>query len=145
MMKNGARVVCLVLLLVVLRAPGARADSFSLNRCDATLCSGGVTGPFGTVTTSLSAGVITVSVSMNIGYGLFGSTGAFGFDVVDPDAGVTISNVSAGFSVGGTHQAMGGFATFEYLINGPSTAAGAISSLSFKVNRTGGFTSASQL
>jgi hypothetical protein len=55
------------------------------------------------VTTTLVGGAIEVAVINVPGgddFGVFGDSGgsrAFGFNVVDPDAGVAISNMTAGF------------------------------------------------
>jgi hypothetical protein len=56
-------------------------------------------------TTMLNAGAIDVSVTAPAGYGIFGASGnnhALGFNVVGSEAGLTISNLTAGFTFGGT-------------------------------------------
>ncbi|HEV8586868.1 MAG TPA: hypothetical protein VGT02_18045 [Methylomirabilota bacterium] len=145
MSTNRILVGVVVLLLGATIAPAAWADTFSLAFCDTTLCANGVTGPFGTVTTTLNTktGAINVSVMTNFGYGIYGGgSPAFGFNVVDPEAGLAITNVSSGFSVGAADANLPGFGIFEYTLNGPTNP---LSALSFTVNRTGGFSSASLL
>ncbi len=130
-----------VLGVLLMAAAPASADTFTLNLCNvAVVCNSG------SVTTELAGSDILVTVTMADGFGLFGNGaggGAFGFNVVDPDGGVSISNVSAGFSAAGSGH-LDGFGQFEFTLTGPP-ASGARPTLSFSVRRTGGFTSASQL
>lgn len=58
-----------------------------------------------------------VNVQVNFGQ-LFGP-GAFGFNIAGSQAGLTISNLTPGFSFGGTNESIGPFGTFEYIIDGP--------------------------
>jgi PEP-CTERM motif-containing protein len=105
------------------------------------------------VTTTLVGDVIQVDVTNVPGgddFGIFGDNGgsrAFGFNVVDPDATVTISNVTPGFSDAGpgVNDLGGGLGDFEFVINGPQSGANATLPLSFTVTRTGGFASDSAL
>jgi hypothetical protein len=105
------------------------------------------------ITTTLVGGAIEVAVTNVPGgddFGLFGDSGgsrAFGFNVVDPDNGVAISNLTAGFSYAGpgVNDIGGGLGDFEFVINGPHTAPGATLPLQFTVTRSGGFTSDSDL
>lgn len=93
-------------------------------------------------TTTLNGSDIDVSVTGTAGYGIFGDTGgnhAFGFNV-DGD-GVSISNISTGFSFGGTDGQLNGYGFFEFLIDGPHTGSDSLLPLTFTVSRTGGFTS----
>src|SRR5678810_307045 len=79
------------------------------------------------ITTTLVGDAINVDVANVPGgddYGLFGNSGgnrAFGFNVVDPDAGVAITNITPGFSYagGGITDIGGGLGDFEFIINGP--------------------------
>jgi len=101
------------------------------------------------ITTTLVGDAIDVAVTNVPGgddYGLFGDSGgnrSFGFNVVDPDSGVTISNLSASFSYAGAgvHDMGGGLGDFEFVIDGPHSGSNATLPLQFTVTRTGGFTS----
>ena len=105
------------------------------------------------ITTTLVSDAIEVTVTNVVGgddFGVFGDNGgsrAFGFNVVDPDNTVAISNLTAGFSYAGdgVNDLGGGLGDFEFIINGPHTAPGATLPLQFTVTRGGGFTSDSQL
>ena len=113
-------------------------------------------GPWGTITTTLVDGTdgdvllneILVAVDLTDGYVMHGT--AFGFNVLDPDAGVTITSIvnSTYFSVGSTGTNLDGYGNFEFTIDGPSTSIARtqnLNTLSFIVGRTTGFSSASQL
>jgi PEP-CTERM motif len=105
------------------------------------------------ITTTLVGDAINVDVANVPGgddFGLFGDSGgsrAFGFNVVDPDNTVAISNLTAGFSYAGpgVNDLGGGLGDFEFVIDGPHTAPGATLPLQFTVTRSGGFTSDSDL
>ena len=105
------------------------------------------------ITTMLIGDSIDVDVTNVPGgddFGVFGDNGgsrAFAFNVVDPDATVTISNVTPGFSYAGpgVNDIGGGLGDFEFVINGPHSGASATLPLNFTVTRTGGFTSDSAL
>lgn len=105
------------------------------------------------VTTTLVGDAIEVAVTNLPGgddFGLFGDNGgnrAFGFNVVDPDNTVAISNLTPGFSYAGpgVNDLGGGLGDFEFIINGPQTAPDATLPLQFTVTRSGGFTSDSDL
>jgi len=104
-----------------------------------------------TVTTTLVGNQIAVDVtSTDPVFTLFGDSGAnraFGFNVVDPDAGVVISDLTPGFSYAGStvHSLGGGLGDFEFVIDGPHDASDGILPLHFVVSRTGGFSSDLQL
>ncbi len=107
-------------------------------------------GNFGTVTTHLNMnGTITVSVNLTAGFVFHGA--GFGFNVVDPDAGLTISaiNPAAFFQVGGTGTQFNGFGNFEFSVESLQSTSQAratnTNSLTFTVSRTAGFTSDTQL
>jgi len=101
-----------------------------------------------TISTTLVGNAIEVDVRNVPGgddFGLFGDSGgnrAFGFNVVDPDAGVSISDLTAGFSFAGSGvtDLGGGLGDFEFVINGPHSATDAALPLHFRVTRTGDFT-----
>jgi hypothetical protein len=101
------------------------------------------------MTTTLVGERIDVDVTNVPGgdqYGLFGNSGgnrAFGFNVVDPDGGVTITNITPGFSYagGGITDIGGGLGDFEFIIDGPHSGSDATLPLHFTVTRNGGFTS----
>lgn len=129
-------------------AVAAKADQVVINTPNAGLS--GTPGPYATVTYVLNgSGGIDVSVQMAPGFAAFGegngNNGIFGFNVVGSTAGLAVTNFSPNFLTanlgGGT---MDGFGNFDVTISccNPSNA---ITSFSFTVTRTGGFSSASQL
>jgi len=141
------KAIAIVSLAVVALSAGAgvaSATTVPLNQCAILeLCSQV------TVTTTLVGTEIDVDVLDVPGspaFGLFGDTGAnraFGFNVVDPDAGVAIFNVTSGFSYAGASVTGmgGGLGDFEFVINGPHGGTNASLPLHFRVSRTGGFAS----
>src|SRR5258705_5586385 len=100
------------------------------------------------ITTTLVGDAIDVDVPNIPGgtdYGLFGDSGAnraFGFNVMDPDGGVTISDLTPGFAYAGAGvtDLGGGLGDFEYVLDGPQSPNDAALPLHFRVTRTGGFT-----
>jgi hypothetical protein len=143
-----SRSIVLVGFVFGLTSGSAHAASILLDKCNvAGLCNQV------SVTTTLNGAAIDVDVTDVIGpptTGIFGDSGsnrAFGFNVVDPDAGVAISNLTAGFSYAGAgvHSMGGGFGDFEFVIDGPSGGSNASLPLHFRVTRTGGFSSDTQL
>jgi len=95
------------------------------------------------MTATLDNGAVDISVKGLPNFGIFGDSGndrAFGFNMKDP-AGITISGLTAGFSLGGTDKRFGPYGLFDFAINGPHTGSGAILPLAFTVSRTGGFAS----
>jgi len=142
-MNTFARVSLAVVVLMA-RASAAQATTISLHSCSiAGLCDQV------TVTTTLVGNAIDVDVLDALGNpvsGLFGDSGAnraFGFNVLDPDAGVVISDMTAGFTFAGPGDTSmgGGLGTFEFVVNGPHSGTDASLPLHFRVNRTGGFAS----
>jgi len=136
-MTKAARALMVVLLLT--GVPSAQASTIQMAQI--------------AITTTLVGGAIQVEVTNVPGgdeFGLFGDSGgsrAFGFNVIDPDNTVAISNLTAGFSYAGpgVNDLGGGFGDFEFVINGPHTAPDANLPLQFTVTRSGGFTSDSDL
>jgi len=144
--KRLAISVALFAFVVFGSATLTMADSYTLT--DSNFAG---SGNFGTVNTTLNGdGTITVTVNLTAGY-VFHSTGAFGFNVVDPDAGVSITGISPNtiFSAGGTGVQFDGFGNFEFSLDSSQSAAQArvtnTNSLTFTVSRTAGFTNANQL
>jgi hypothetical protein len=137
--KNTLMAVVVGLSAITFSATTASAATIVFDGCaEPTLCNQL------TLTTTLNAGAIDVSVTAPAGYGLFGDSGnnhALGFNVVGAEAGLTISNLSMGFTFGGTDGQLNGDGFFEYLINGPGTGSDALLPLNFTVTRTGGFLS----
>lgn len=125
----------------------ARADNYVLTNSNFA-----GNGNFGMVVTTLNGdGTITVNVTLTAGY-VFHSAGAFGFNVVDPDAGVAITGISPNtiFSYpGGNDVSYDGFGKFEFSIDSNQSTSEArasnTNSLTFTVSRTAGFTDAGQL
>lgn len=138
------RAIAIVSLAVVALSAGtgvASATTVALDQCNILgLCSQV------TVTTTLVGSEIDVDVLGSPAFGLFGDSGAnraFGFNVVDPDAGVAIFNLTSGFSYAGSGVTGlgGGLGDFEFVINGPHEGMNASLPLHFRVSRTGGFAS----
>jgi hypothetical protein len=106
-----------------------------------------------TVTTTLDGNAIVVDVTNVPGgtdYGLFGDSGgnrAFGFNVIDPDDLVAISDLTAGFTYAGAGvtDLGGGLGDFEFVINGPHLPNDAALPLHFRVTRAGGFSADTDL
>ena len=122
----------------------AQATTITLDQCAvAELCNQV------TVTTTLVGSTIDVDVTDIPGpptTGIFGLTGAnraFGFNVVDPDGNVVISDITDGFAYAGAgvNHMGGGLGDFEFIINGPQGGAAAVLPLHFNVSRTEGFLS----
>ena len=123
----------------------ANADVVIINTPNAGLS--GSPGPYATVTYTLNGNVIDVSVTMFPGFAAFGdgngNNGIFGFNVVGSTAGLNITNMVGvnDFDAGGGQ--MDGFGNFDVTLgccNPPG-----ITSFSFTVSRTAGFTSASDI
>ncbi len=120
----------------------AKADAYTI-----TTSNFAGNGNFGTITTTLVGNTIRVDVVLTAGYVLHGD--AVGFNVVDPDVGVAISNISNAdfFSIGsGGNQ--DGFGSFEFGVDGTNTSTARLNNLNsvtFTVSRTAGFTNANQL
>ena len=133
--------------LVALGSTGmAKADSAVINAPNSGLA--GTPGPYATVNYVLNGSVIDVSVTMFPGFEAFGqgngNNGIFGFNVVGSTAGLNITNlvgVTNFFPAGGQ---MDGFGNFDVTLD-CCNPANAVSSFSFTVSRTDGFTLASQL
>ena len=125
----------------------ANADVVIINTPNAGLSS--TPGPYATVTYVLNGSNIDVTVQMFPGFAAFGegngNNGLFGFNVVGSTAGLAIINPNPNFltlNAGGGN--MDGFGDFDATISccNPSNA---ITTFSFTVTRTGGFSSASDL
>ncbi|HZE72888.1 MAG TPA: PEP-CTERM sorting domain-containing protein [Pyrinomonadaceae bacterium] len=141
-------VISLAMFAVVALSSAAvtKADNYTLTNSNFA-----GNGNFGTVVTTLNGNsTITVNVTLAAGY-VFHSSGAFGFNVVDPDLGVSITGISPSliFSAGGTGVQYDGFGNFEFGLDSNQSAAQArvsnTNSVTFTVSRTGGFTNANQL
>ena len=107
----------------------------------------GSPGPYATVTYVLNGGNIDVTVQMTAGFTAFGqgngNNGIFGFNIVGSTAGLNITGLPAGWSFNAGGGQMDGFGNFDVTIdccNPPG-----VSTFSFTVSRTGGFSSASDL
>lgn len=125
-----------------------KADQVVINVPNSGLS--GTPGPYATVTYTLNgSGGIDVSVQTATGFAAFGegngNNGIFGFNVVGSTAGLAVTNLSPNIltaNPGG--GAMDGFGNFDVTLS-CCNPANAITSFSFTVTRTGGFSSASQL
>jgi hypothetical protein len=127
-------------------AVAANADQVIINTPNAGLS--GTPGPYATVTYILNGSNIDVTVTMFPGFEAFGegngNNGIFGFNIVGSTAGLNITNLTSGLTANLGGGQMDGFGNFDVTLSccNPSNA---ISSFSFTVSRTGGFSSASQL
>src|ERR1044071_7322368 len=131
---------------IALTSSAARADQVIINTPNSGLS--GTPGPYATVTYVLNGSNIDVSVTMFPGFAAFGqgngNNGIFGFNVVGSTAGLNITNMVGvnAFAAGGGQ--MDGFGNFDVTLDCCNPAS-AVSSFSFTVSRTGGFSSASDL
>jgi len=132
--------------LIALTSSVARADQVIINTPNSGLSA--TPGPYATVTYVLNGANIDVSVTMFPGFKAFGqgngNSGIFGFNVVGSTAGLNITNlvgVNGFFPAGGQ---MDGFGNFDVTLE-CCNPANAVSSFSFTVSRTGGFSSASDI
>lgn len=131
---------------IALTSSVARADQVIINTPNSGLSA--TPGPYATVTYVLNGANIDVTVTMFPGFEAFGqgngNSGIFGFNVVGSTAGLNITNlvgVNGFFPAGGQ---MDGFGNFDVTLE-CCNPANAVSSFSFTVSRTGGFSSASDI
>jgi hypothetical protein len=116
----------------------ASADVFNIttDNSGGSLCS--VATPCGTVTVTGTT-TLHVVIALNAPRVVFGNNDAFGFNVVGSTAGLTMSNFSnAGYDGNGGSGNEDGWGTFQFRVDGPPSPSG-VSTLSFDVTRTGGF------
>jgi hypothetical protein len=96
----------------------------------------------------LNGSNIDVTVQMTAGFQAFGqgngNNGIVGFNVVGSTAGLNITGLPAGWSFSATGGQMDGFGNFDVTID-CCNPANAVSSFSFTISRTGGFSSASDI
>ena len=139
--------VSLAMLAVVAlgSAVVANADAVVINLPNAGLS--GTPGPYATVNYVLNGSNIDVTVTMFPGFNAFGTgdanNGIFGLNVVGSTAGLNITNLPAGFAFNPTGGQMDGFGNFDVTLsccNPPG-----VTSFSFTISRTGGFSSASDI
>lgn len=127
-------------------AVAANADQVVINVPNSGLS--GTPGPYATVTYTLNGSVIDVTVQMAPGFTAFGegngNNGIFGFNVVGSTAGLSVTNLPAGFTANLGGGQMDGFGNFDVTLS-CCNASNAVTSFSFTVSRTGGFSSASDL
>lgn len=124
----------------------ANADQVILNVPNPGLSA--TPGPYATVTYVLNGSNIDVTVTMFPGFEAFGegngNNGIFGFNIVGSTAGLSVTNMPAGFTANLGGGQMDGFGPFEVTLS-CCNPANAVSNFSFTVSRTGGFSSASDL
>ena len=149
--SNGLRKLALSVamfaFIALSSAVAARADQVVINTPNSGLS--GTPGPYATVTYVLNGSSIDVTVTMFPGFAAFGTgngnNGIFGFNIVGSTAGLSVTNLSPGnltANLGGGQ--MDGFGNFDVTLS-CCNPADAVTSFSFTVNRTGGFSSASDL
>ena len=124
----------------------ANADQVVINTPNQGLS--GTPGPYATVTYVLNGANIDVTVTMFPGFEAFGegngNNGIFGFNIVGSTAGLSVTNLPAGFSANLAGGQMDGFGNFDVTLDCCNPANG-VTSFSFTVSRTGGFSNASDL
>ena len=124
----------------------ANADQVVINTPNAGLS--GTPGPYATVTYVLNGSNIDVTVTMFPGFEAFGegngNNGIFGFNIVGSTTGLSVTNLTSPLTANLGGGQMDGFGDFDVTLS-CCNAANAISSFSFTVSRTGGFSSASDL
>lgn len=127
-------------------AGAANADQVIINTPNSGLS--GTPGPYATVTYVLNGSNIDVTVTMFPGFEAFGegngNNGIFGFNIVGSTAGLSVTNLPAGFTANLGGGQMDGFGNFEVTLSCCNPSNG-VTSFSFTVSRTGGFSSASDL
>ena len=142
------RVLKVALLLTMLAVPVfgsvlvAAADVVVITTPNSGLSS--TPGPYATVTYVLNGANIDVTLVMFPGLLAFGASDIFGFNVVGSTAGLNLTNTPAGFTANVAGGQMDGFGNFDVTL-GCCDPANAVSSFSFTVSRTGGFSSASDI
>jgi hypothetical protein len=124
----------------------ANADSVLITVPNSGLS--GSPGPYATVNYVLNGSNIDVTVTMFPGFAAFGTgaanNGIFGFNIVGSTAGLNITGLPAGWAFNPAGGQMDGFGNFEVTLsccNPPN----AVTSFSFTISRTGGFSSASNI
>lgn len=124
----------------------ANADSVVINVPNPGLSP--TPGPYATVNYVLNGSNIDVTVTMFPGFEAFGqgngNNGIFGFNIVGSTAGLNITGLPAGWSFAPAGGQMDGFGNFDVTLDCCNPANG-VTSFSFTVSRTGGFSSASDL
>ena len=127
-------------------AVAAKADAVVINTPNAGLSA--TPGPYATVTYVLNGNLINVTVTMFPGFQAFGegngNNGIFGFNIVGSTTGLAITNLPAGFTANLAGGQMDGFGNFDVTLSccNPSNA---VSSFSFTVSRTDGFSAPSNI
>ena len=124
----------------------ANADSVILSVPNPGLS--GTPGPYATVNYVLNGSNIDVTVTMFPGFEAFGqgngNNGIFGFNIVGSTVGLNITGLPVGWSFAPAGGQMDGFGNFDVTLDCCNPANG-VTSFSFTVSRTGGFSSASDL
>ena len=145
-LRKFATSLAMFAVVIVGSAVVANADQVVINTPNAGLS--GTPGPYATVTYVLNGSNIDVTVQMNIGFLAFGegngNNGIFGFNIVGSTAGLAVTGLPAQFTTNLGGGQMDGFGNFEVTLS-CCNASNAVSSFSFTVSRTGGFSSASDL
>lgn len=133
-------------VVVMGSAAAASADQVVINTPNPGLS--GTPGPYATVTYVLNGSNIDVTVQMAMGFTAFGTgngnNGIFGFNILGSVAGLSVTNMPAGFTANLGGGQMDGFGNFDVTLS-CCNPANAVTSFSFTVSRTGGFSSASDL
>lgn len=124
----------------------ANADAVLITVPNAGLS--GSPGPYATVTYVLNGSNIDVTVQMTANFAAFGTgaanNGIFGFNVVGSVAGLNITGLPAGWAFNPAGGQMDGFGNFDVTLS-CCNPANAVTTFSFTISRTGGFSSASDI
>jgi hypothetical protein len=119
---------------VIVGLQTASADVFSIDKDNSSGAFCSVASPCGTVTVTGTSTLLVV-ISMDSPFGVFSNNDTFGFNVVGPTTGVTLSNFSnSNFDGSGGSGNEDGWGNFEFRVSGPG-GSGAVSTLSFDVSR----------
>ena len=129
-----------IALLIAVSSTFATTISYPINVSD-----GFGSGPFAyVVLTDNGVNSVNVAVNMEPGYGLMspGVNQAFAFNLTDPDPGINVTNVSAGFTYLGLGvYGFGYVGSYDYAFNGPGAPGiPGSNALTFTVTRTSGST-----
>ncbi len=130
-----------VLISLCAMALPASADSITLTLNLPNSQLSAIPGPYGTVTATVNGSSINVVVNMFPGFTLAGGGPAFGFNVVGSMLGLSVTNLTSGFSLRGFNLQVDEHGNFMVVLDGPP-AGQSVSTLSFMVSRDGGFSSA---
>jgi hypothetical protein len=104
---------CVLALLVLVASPASADNIINFDTCfPGTWVCNPLVG--GALSFALDSGAVKARV-----FGTYRGDNAFGFNISGPTEGLTISIVTAGYSLGGNDQIIGPLGSFEYVLDGP--------------------------